>query len=257
MLTPSGQVVRRIVVRSGADVPRWSPDGKRIAYLVLDCVDPGSSEDPSCADLWVVRPDGSGRRRLTTGGAVDATATSYVSLYSWAPDSRHIAYDGQKGITVVDVATGHKRLLRPPTNLLEQSPQWSPDGKRILFEMQRAPFQTSDLSLIAPDGSGFHKLPHTGDTLEPRWSPDGKHIATLLQLAPSSTDWGVAVLRPDGSGRRRVGTSGDYQFLEWSPDSTRVLYVGHTRSDTFEIVRADGHGARVRIPGGANPDWGP
>ena len=257
VLAADGRVVRRITIRAGAESPVWSPDGKRIAYLVLSCFDPAGHEDPSCADLWVVRADGSGRRRLTTGGAVDATATSFLSLYSWAPDGQRIVYDGRKGITVVDVATSRKRLLRRPTNLLEQSPQWSPDGKWILFELQRAPFQTSDLSLIAPDGSHFHKLPHTGDTFEPRWSPDGKQIACLLQLGPAATGWGVAVLRPDGTGRHRIGTAGDYQVLEWSPDSTRVLFPAARRSDSFEIAAADGHGRHVQIRGGDNPDWGP
>jgi Tol biopolymer transport system component len=257
VLAPSGRIVQRLRAPSSADVPRWSPDGTRIAYLVFSCIGPDGREDPACADLWVVRPDGSGRRRLTARGDVDTTEGSYGSLYSWSPDGRRIAYTARHGLTVVDVATSRTRLLRGPTNLLEQYPQWSPDGKWILFEMQRAPFKTSDLSLIAPDGSRFHTLPHTGDTFEPRWSPDGRHIACLLRGSPNDLTWGVAVLRPDGSSRHRVGSASDYQVLEWSPDSTRLLFPGSTRADTFEIVRADGRGLHLRIPGGDNPDWGP
>jgi len=256
ILAPGGRILRRIEAPSGVDVPRWSPDGKQVAYLVFSCIDPDSHQDPACADLWVVRPDGAGRRRLTTGGDLNATEGSYDSLYSWSPDGRQIAYTGRHGLTVVDVTTSRKRILRGPTSLQEQYPQWSPDGTWILFEMQRGPFKTSDLSLIAPDGSHFHRLPHTGDTFEPRWSPDGTHIACLLHSSPSELTWGVAVLRPDGSGRRRIGSAGDYQVLEWSPDSTRVLFPAARRAETFELARADGRGLQVRIPGGDNPDWG-
>jgi len=257
VLAAGGRIVRRIPVRGGGSTPHWSPDSRRIAYLVLGCMDPDSHQDPACADLWVVRPDGTGRRRLTTGGDVDTTGGIYGSLYSWSPDGRQIAYDGRHGLTVVDVATSRKRLLRGPTNLTEQYPQWSPDGKSILFEMQRAPFETADLSLIAPDGSHFRRLPHTRFTFEPRWSPDGTQIACLLDNKAGSGLWKVMVMRADGAGKHVVGTAGDYQVLEWSPDSTHVLFPGAAGSDTFELVRADGRGPHVRIPGGDNPDWGP
>lgn len=253
ILTSRGRIVRRIPVAGEPDDPRWSPDGTRIAYLVMHCHDPLGHEGPSCGDLRVMRVDGSGRRLLTASG-VDAGQGPFT-LYSWSPDGRSIAYIGLHGVAVVDVRTGATHLAARSSGLLMEYPSWSPDGRWILFAKQQRSGGSSDLVVVRPDGSGLHRLPRTSDAFEPRWSPDGSRIAYLVHTDPDNLGWGVAVSRADGSGKRKLGTASDYQTLEWSPDSSRVLFIG--RGFTFEIVRADGPGSRVRIPGGDEPDWGP
>ena len=251
VLTADGRLLQRIRVNGSPDEAHWSNDGTRIAYLELHCQDPAGHEDPSCADLWVVRPDGSGKRRLTASG-VDASQSA-TSLYSWAPDGRSIVYTSVRGLVVVDVATGRSRLLAPRKGRIEAFPAWSPDGRWIMFSLQRAPGRISDLVAVAPDGSGLHTL-RRADVLEPRWSPDGRHIAYLASRSPNDLGWDVVVLSADGSHARRVGTASDYQTLEWAPDSSSVLFPG-PRS-TFEIVRADGQTKPLRTRGGDDPDWG-
>jgi TolB protein len=71
--------------RIRASRPRWSPDGKLILFYTTDKDDlkPGIS-----ANLYVIRPDGTGLRALThdTGGMVQ----NYEA--SWSPDGRWIAF---------------------------------------------------------------------------------------------------------------------------------------------------------------------
>jgi TolB protein len=252
VLSADGRLLHRIRVNGSPQDAHWSKDGTWIAYLELHCQDPAGHGDSLCADLWVTRPDGSGKRRLTASG-VDTTQSA-SSLYSWAPDGRSIVYVSVRGLVVVDVATGRSRLLAPKKGRIEAYPAWSPDGRSIMFSLQRAPGRISDLVAVAPDGRGLHTLRHA-DVLEPRWSPDGQHIAYLASRARNDVGWDVIVLRTDGSHARRVGTATDYQTLEWAPDSSSVLFPG-PRS-TFEIVRADRRGAPLRIRGGDDPDWGP
>jgi Tol biopolymer transport system component len=250
VLTRGGRVLRRLRVSGSAHEPRWSHDGTRIAYLELHCQDPLGHEDPACADLWIVRADGTGRRRLSASG-VDASQ-GLGTLYSWSPDGKSIAYVSHNGIAAVEVATGRTRLLHRSPHLITQYPAWSPDGRWIAFALQRAPGRVSDLVAVAPNGRGLHRLRHV-DVLEPRWSPDGRRIAYLIDL-PDGLGWGVVVASADGSHAIRVGTSSDYQALVWSPDSSRVLYRGP--GTTLEIAAADGHGRPTRIRGGDDPDWG-
>jgi Tol biopolymer transport system component len=253
ILSRDGVTLRRITVAGDTFDAQWSPTGARIAYLELHCQDPAGHEDPGCADLWVMRPDGSGRRRLTASGV--SAFQGLDSLYSWSPDGRRIAYVSLRGMAVVDVATGTTRVSWNHPKLIAQYPAWSPDGKWIMFSKQRGSGQLSDLALMAPNGSRLHVLPHTKEVVSPVWSPDGRHIAYIASVnLPTGTDYAAYVARPDGSGRVKVTPSDDDRSLLWSPDSSHVLVIGP--GDSFWVARADGKGTRLRIQGGEDPAWG-
>jgi Tol biopolymer transport system component len=158
----------RLVIRSAdGSAPRrlpatgyeanWSPKGRLIAYLVGSCEDPSGKLGDACADLWVIRPDGSGRRRL----AADVDLTLDSRPYAWAPDGRRLVYvkAGAPGeLVIVTVRDGRKRTLGGTRRALSTDPAWSPDGRWIAFSRQRGPFQGSDLYASAPDGTKLRRL---------------------------------------------------------------------------------------------------
>ena len=61
--------------------PRWSPDGKRIAFT--------SNRDGNY-EIYVMNADGSGQRNLTQHRAQDNYA-------AWSPDSKRIAFISNRG----------------------------------------------------------------------------------------------------------------------------------------------------------------
>jgi hypothetical protein len=65
---------RRLVAGS---LPRWSPDGRKIAFLKAN-------------DVWTVRRDGSGRRRLIDNDPDGAAA----GWHDWSPDGRWVVSGG-------------------------------------------------------------------------------------------------------------------------------------------------------------------
>ena len=249
-LSASGRLVRRLRLSGSLIQPRWSPDGRRIAYLALRCE--AVSVDPACADLWVVRPDGTVHRRLSLEG-VDTTQ-NYGWLYSWAPGGQRIVFVSQHGLVVVDVDTGAKRLLAPTRGVLAQDPSWSPDGRWIAFSRQRKAFSGSDLYAVSPDGRHAHALVRAPDVARPAWSPDGRMVAYLEGSASAATNRrGVFVVRSDGSGRRRIGTSDDFGRLAWSPDSSELAWANF--DERISSLRPTEAGSQVQIARGANPDW--
>jgi hypothetical protein len=85
------------------ELPAWSPDGTRIAYVVVD-------EAHGTSELWVVDRDGSDPTK------VDLDAAVPVSGPRWSPDGTRIAFTSQRwlstsdsdsAIAVVELATGH------------------------------------------------------------------------------------------------------------------------------------------------------
>ena len=134
---------KRVIPLGGDDTdPRWSPDGRRIAFV--------HQVGRSRYQLWTVAPDGRDVRRLATGLRGPRNP-------AWSPDGRQIALtaiaaDNRPHLFVVDAA-GRARQV-PVTGLVaEIRPTWSPDGKLLAF----ADYD-GHVNVIAPDGSGQRTL---------------------------------------------------------------------------------------------------
>jgi TolB protein len=98
----------------------WSPDGSRIAF--------NGTQGYGGSDIYVVNPDGSGLTNLTNDGLSSSWPT-------WSPDGTWIAYTGGSRIRRVRTdGTGGGEQLTPQSAVADELyPQWSPDGKRIVF----------------------------------------------------------------------------------------------------------------------------
>jgi Tol biopolymer transport system component len=250
-----GKVLRRLPRTFGME-PRWSRDGRKIAYLEFQCDDPNERGGPICADLWIVRGDGTGRRRLVQAN-VDTTQDT-DGRYAWAPDGRRLIYAAfdPNALLIVNVADGAKRILRGTRRVGARQPDWSPDGRLIAFLRQRAPYGGSEIYIVAPDGTGLRCLVRTRSDLEtPTWSPDGRSIAyfRLLDSTPGQERWAVVAADADGGRPRRLGVTRTWDWLDWSPDSKGVVWV-----DFFDIfvAHADGRGRPRLVAKGETPDWG-
>jgi len=222
-------------------------------------------------DIWVLRADGSRRRRLTRSGP----GTDFDPDFS--PDGKRIVFRSSRGryapdrysigleaIRVVDVHTRRQRQIQPYTGGL--FPAWSPDGNAIAFSGLRSSGGPVDtIQLMRPDGSGPVDLDMPGEVAT--WSPDGTRIAFASH--PGDGNWAVWTMRRDGNDRRHLthpvllppaGAHGDAP-ADWSPDGSRILYSTEVRGDReLFVMNADGSGKRrvTHWRGGDSPQaWLP
>ena len=154
-----------------ASRPAWSPDGRRIAYAGV--------RDDGNLDIYVVRVDGRGRRRLTRPpfSADDGNPV-------WSPDGRKLAFTRQEGFYEFDIyvmnadGSGQRRLTR--NGWLHFSVAWSPDGRKMLFERPDLPrTDAEELWMMNADGSGQRRLTRNpARDGNPSWSPDGHRIVS-------------------------------------------------------------------------------
>ncbi len=128
--------VKRIEVKlNGVTTPAWSPDGQQLVF---------TGYDGGLSDLFVVRRDGGGLRRLTED--------KYADLHPvWSPDGKSIAFATDRGpetnfktlaignmrIALYDIDTGSIELLDQMDQGKNVSPQWAPDGQSIAFVSDR------------------------------------------------------------------------------------------------------------------------
>lgn len=102
-------VVTPVVTRDGMDYnPRWSPDGRSLAFLSHD----GVKDWIGCCYLCVVPADGSGKARNISPGFNER---DYGAEYQWAADSKHVYLVAPAGVTrhlyAIDVANADTRRV--------------------------------------------------------------------------------------------------------------------------------------------------
>jgi Tol biopolymer transport system component len=202
VMNADGSGVRRLTSHSAPDLrPAWSPDGRRIAFMSLRS---GSFK------LYVMNSDGS-RERLLTRGPRWATDSSP----SWSPDGRWIAFssnrlkDGNPEIFKIRPdGSGLTRLTFTNTagevSPDDGFPEWSPDGRSIVFSSTRVSGQ-HDLWVMRADGKNARRITRTPrfDDWGARWSSDGSRIV-FYAVPPNGRLTDVYVVNADGSGLRRV-----------------------------------------------------
>lgn len=243
--------------------PAFSPDGKLIAFS-SDRADVSAGR----TDIWVVRVDGTGMRRLTTGLNARGPA--------WSPDGKRIAASTDTGI-VTFAAAGKgagKQLVQVTTNNAEHTdfaPVWNFGSSHLVFtRIARANGATTGQALwyAAADGSGAKRL--LGDSApggylsQPDISADGK-LLTFLQVDANGTGIWLADLSGTVIRRLALSATGYLNSPAFSPDGRWVLFT-HSGPDgrspsSMRLVSLDGMRTRIiaRIEQGNYyaPSWDP
>jgi dipeptidyl aminopeptidase/acylaminoacyl peptidase len=267
--------------------PRWSPDGRQLAFAS------NRGEDKAPSAVYVISAEGGEARKLTNG-------KESVESIVWSPDSTRIAYsmrvrdkayeeederkraprrfsrafhkldsvgwtgDRRKQLYVVDVESGEATQLTHG-DFENDNPTWSPDGKTIVFDGLRD--EDWDTKLVnrlyaVPAGGGGEPRAlsgHDGSYSSPSFSPDGSRIAYHFSpedgTYPHHTQ--IGVMSADGSGGTLLTTSLDRQCAPY-PDSREPVWDGDRIVFTVEdggnvhayAVAADGAGAPEQVIGG-------
>jgi Tol biopolymer transport system component len=276
-IAPDGTGERQLTtppVKASDDFPDYAADGSLVAFqrCALTCriytVRPdatgvtsvgagcsGAHEPPTCADnsYPAISPDGTQIAFVHAFGSIRKDQISHVGIYAMGADGSH-----------------QHRVTLPRTRTAEDvEPQWSPDGRRLVFVRQNVtakPAGGHAVFVVNADGSGLRRITpwklHAGDG--PDWSPDGSQIIFRSPENDTFLNSNLFTIHPDGTGLRQVThvpAKTKLYSASFSPDGTAIT-LGLTgidqQADVFRMG-IDGTGlspvTRTHSWDSA-PDWG-
>ena len=228
---------QRLALTASADgtaKPRWSPDGRYLAFLST----PAGIEKPQ---IMLLDRRGGDARALTK-------VTGDIGEYAWAPDGKRLVFamvqgeastnpkpiviealhfkqdeDGYLGLGsarhlyLCDVDGKCAYPLTTDSQFNEDLPTWSPDGRQIAFIRTRERGADTDgredIDVIEPAAGATPRRivrPFAPNNQKLEWSPDGRLIAYLQGLEPKFNAYmqdRLAVVAPAG-GQARPLTDG-------------------------------------------------
>ncbi|HWH05271.1 MAG TPA: hypothetical protein VNT23_02405 [Gaiellaceae bacterium] len=162
VMNADGSRVRRVTRLAkrgyGSYSPAWSPDGRTLVFS-------SSGPTPENPELYSIRPDGTGLKRLTrTRG--DAETLGDDGMPSFSPDGRTIVFtsnrtgDGELWTMRPD-GSGQRRLAGAP-RADDWAPRYSPDGRTIVYELRRG--AAVDVWVVRANGTGARLLVRNAST---------------------------------------------------------------------------------------------
>ncbi len=246
---------------SSDDDAAWSSAGW-IAYSHWD----NDPEDPDENGIYIIRPDGTGKRMLYPG--------VYYNWLEWSPDGQWLLFRHKS--MLIKISSDAKQVDTVLFKGMYPHPKWSPDGTKISFHWNGG--DSTGIWVMNADGNNHHKLitrglqqdwPYRdsiiyvnftgdypvgticmadtngnmeriiyehknkfrGDVMYPQLNINTKVILFYPQIPGELNNiWTINI---DGSDLKRLTYSGKVGNPAFSPDGTKIIYTCHEERNRY------------------------
>jgi dipeptidyl aminopeptidase/acylaminoacyl peptidase len=224
-----------------SNAPRWSPDGKTLAFLSSRSTDVPAGEatkagEPTKAQIYLLPMSGGGEAAALT------KLKNGVQTYQWSPDGARIVCVALSGPSDGVAPADRKSDVRHYTHIRYKfnDTGWFDDKRRHLWVINVAGGEAKQIT----NGQDWN------DT-DPRWSPDGTRIAFVSDRTGKAYDdsenTDVWVIPASGGELTKIS---DHAFQDeeprWSPDGKQIVFTGQTQRHQFpKVYTASSSGGAV------------
>jgi Tol biopolymer transport system component len=249
ILPATGGEPRRLTTEASDDgLPRFTPNGRAVVY---------TSDRAGNWQIFEIPVEGGRPERVRSNPHTEWQADV-------SPDGDTLAFlsdrDGTEGLWLMNLQTKEPRaLVRQENQPIMGNPDWSPDGRRIVFSSNW--HRGHQIYVVEAESGAVERIsPLASGGCEPRFSPDGKKV--------------VYVSRPSSTRSRLVehdlGTHAERVLVDWpalnydpaySPDGRELAFASNISGEwvLYRQRLSDGRAYRLTFRKGdaRYPDYRP
>ena len=241
--------------------PRWSPDGKWIAYLTSKRQ--VSDLDDDIFKLALVSPDGKQNRLLSS--VLDPPP---IGGFCWLPDGSGLTYLSTEGMSTIDLDGKMVRTFKGNFNWSTRLLEYSPDGRWLIFQEKTAGhedgnnFETDIYVIPASGGDPVWITQSAGFNGNPTWSADGR---TIYFVSMRTKDWNIWKVSFDTQSGKADNDFEQMTFLTDARimypnvvgDNDKILYALKKKINTVHVADVADPKTYATLARGINPSLSP
>jgi len=226
----------------------WTPDNKSIVFWAngkINTLDISSRKSMVLPFSIEVTKKVQQALRFRQPIEADSFDVKMLRNVQVSPDGKKVIYEALGKLWIKELPNGKAKRLTNQKSSFELNPQWSRDGKQIVYATWDDDEQGSIRVVSARSGRGKSITTEPGKYVEPTFSPNGDVVVFRKSSGGNILDrkWSLnpgLYQIPVSGGKAQLITKSGF-MPQFAADNDRIFFMGYGEKMSFSSINLDGH----------------